>query len=67
MSESPDDLLAPEEVAKKLKVTTGTLANYRVHGNGPKFVKGGRIQYRRADVDQYITDRVRASTSEAAA
>ena len=62
-----DDLLSQEEVAKLLKVTTGTLANYRVTGKGPRFVKGGRIQYRRSDVNSYIEGLVRASTSEVAA
>lgn len=62
-----DDLLSQEEVAKLLKVTTGTLANYRVTGKGPRYIKGGRIQYRRADVDQYIQGLVRGSTSEVAA
>ena len=62
-----DDLLSQEEVAKLLKVTTGTLANYRVTGKGPRFVKGGRIQYRRSDGNSYIEGLVRASTSEVAA
>lgn len=62
-----DELLTQDEVAKLLKVTTGTLANYRVTGKGPRFVKGGRIQYRRSDVQAYLESLVRTSTSEAAA
>ncbi|MEZ0061905.1 hypothetical protein ABIF26_007448 [Bradyrhizobium elkanii] len=64
MSENPDDLLSPQEVATMLKVTTGTLANYRVNGDGPAFVKGGRIQYRRGDVLEYVRSLVRRSTSQ---
>lgn len=34
--------LTPAEVAEKLCVNVGTLANWRVVGYGPKFVKFGR-------------------------
>jgi hypothetical protein len=62
-----DELLSQDEVAKLLRVTTGTLANWRVEGKGPRYVKAGRIQYRRSDVAQYIENCVRSSTSEVAA
>lgn len=66
-----DDLLSPEEVAKILKVTPGTLANWRCSGNGPRYVKSraGRspVQYRRSAVSKYVEDSERSSTSEVAA
>jgi hypothetical protein len=61
------DLLPQEQVAKLLRVTTGTLANWRCSGDGPRFVKGRPVQYRQSDVEEYINSRVRSSTSEAAA
>ncbi|MCP1969919.1 MULTISPECIES: helix-turn-helix transcriptional regulator [Bradyrhizobium] len=64
MSENPDDLLSPQEVASILKITTGALANKRVKGDGPAFVKGGRILYRRGDVVEYVRSLVRRSTSQ---
>ena len=59
-----DELLSQHEVAKILKVTVGTLANYRCDGTGPRFIKGGRIQYRKRDVLAYLESRVRCSTSQ---
>jgi hypothetical protein len=64
---SPDDLLSQEQVAKLLRITTGTLANYRVRGDGPAFVKVKPIQYRRTDVEEYINSKVRRSTSDGVA
>ncbi len=40
------DLLAPEQVADNLGVTTKTLANWRARGTGPRYVRvAGRIYY----------------------
>ena len=45
----------------------GTLAKWRHYGRGPAFVRiGSRIYYDQADLDQYIDERRRTSTSEAA-
>ncbi|WP_406462337.1 helix-turn-helix domain-containing protein [Streptomyces sp. NBC_01622] len=56
---SPDDWLTPAEVGHITRLTTSTLKDKRWRGTGPKFTKlspgrGGRIRYRRADVDAWI-------------
>lgn len=53
------ELLTPEEVADLLKVHPGTLENWRVRGEGPRFVKLGNkrrspVRYRRQDVEDWI-------------
>jgi len=35
--------LRPKEAAARLNVTVGHLANMRVKGNGPRFIKWGRL------------------------
>ena len=62
-----DPLLDDREVAAKLRVTVGTLANWRVQGRGPRFLSGRPVLYRTSDLAEYIQSRVRQSTSEAAA
>lgn len=63
----PDALLFPAEAGYLLGNSTGTLANWRVQGKGPSFITCGRkqIRYRRADVQQWITDNSFTSTSQA--
>jgi hypothetical protein len=62
-----DPLLEDREVAAKLRVTVGTLANWRVQGKGPRFLAGRPVLYRSSDLMEYIKSRVRSSTSEVAA
>jgi predicted site-specific integrase-resolvase len=59
-------LLKPDAVAAQLGVSVGTLANWRVSGKGPRFVKlqSGGIRYDQADVEAEIAARVRCSTSD---
>jgi len=72
MADKPTDekLLLPEEVAQLLRVKVDTLYRWRLDGDGPPFVRmgrgRGRIGYRKPDLDQYILDNVRRSTSETA-
>ena len=43
------------------------LAIHRLHGTGPQYCKIGRlVRYRRADLDDWMTERMRFSTSQAA-
>ncbi|MEV4739949.1 helix-turn-helix domain-containing protein [Streptomyces sp. NPDC049555] len=56
--------LTPGELAAEIGVSTRTLANWRVTGRGvgPAFIKlsngrGGRVRYRRTDVDQWVAER----------
>ena len=73
MADKPteDRILLPDEVSQILRVEVDTLYRWRLRGGGPPFIRKGRgrgrIGYRKSDVDQYILDNVRTSTSEAVA
>jgi hypothetical protein len=62
-------MLSPREVAEMLGMTPGSLANWRVTGGGPVFVRIGtrKIMYRSEDVEAFISGGVRTSTSDVAA
>jgi excisionase family DNA binding protein len=54
-SAETEDLLTPQEVADRLRVDTGRLAQMRHHGTGPVYIKVGRsVRYRSAAVDEYL-------------
>ncbi len=54
-STSSDTLLSTAQLAGELGVTAGTLRNWRTAGRGPRGARiGGRVRYRRADVDTWI-------------
>lgn len=56
------DSFKPEELAQELGSTTGTLANWRSTGKGPKFVRiAGRIHYMRTDVEKWIESQINAA------
>ena len=58
-------LLTQHDAAEALQVSVRTLERLRVTGNGPAYVKTNRlVRYRQADLDMWIADRVRHSTSE---
>lgn len=52
----PDvDLLRPADAAALLKVSQQTLANWRWRGEGPAFVRLGRlVRYRASDLATWI-------------
>jgi hypothetical protein len=58
------ELLSPNQVSELLDCTPATLANKRVDGKGPKFIKiCGKIKYRRNDVEEFINSHaVRSNT-----
>lgn len=57
------DLLTTDQLSEELEMSVEALAQWRYRGQGPKFVKEGRwIRYRRADVDQWIEDRIHDRT-----
>jgi excisionase family DNA binding protein len=61
-TDSSVSYLRPKELAETLRVTPRTLGRWRKEGNGPAFVKRGRVvRYRTDDVDSW------ARTSGAAA
>lgn len=59
-------LLTPKEAAELLKISTGTLANWRTKGtNRLKFVKcEGRIRYKASDVRDYLERQQATHTGE---
>jgi predicted DNA-binding transcriptional regulator AlpA len=61
-----EPLLDEVQVAKLTGRAVPTLQKDRVRGTGPQFIKMGRlVRYRPADVDAWLSARVRRSTSEA--
>lgn len=55
------ELLTPEEVSAILKITVGTLENWRQKNYGPKYIKlGGKprspVRYRRQDVEGWVNE-----------
>ena len=62
---SPTDLLTTEEAARYLTLSPRTLERYRVTGEGPRFLKiGRRVVYRRCDLDAWLKNKIRRSTSD---
>lgn len=59
------DLMTTKEAAAYLRLSRRTLERYRVTGQGPVFLKFGRLVfYRRSDLDRWKENRVRRSTSD---
>lgn len=63
------ELLTPNEAARIVRLSPNTLAKWRHYGTGPKFVKVGtrRVLYLKCELDAWLAERGRQSTSEAAA
>lgn len=60
--------LTTQETAARLRVNVGTLANWRVRGEGPRFIKLGRkVLYPLAELEAFEQRMLRASTSQIAA
>lgn len=55
-------LMTPWQASNEIGVTVGTLANWRLKGIGPCYIKlskNGRIRYPFADLQAYINSRPR--------
>lgn len=60
------DLLSPDEAARFLGLSTGTLANLRCRGDGPAFHKVARfVRYDPRDLSNWVHARRYRSTAEA--
>ena len=61
-------ILRPAEAAEYLGVSTSTLAKRRLRGEHPSFIKLGKkaVGYLRQDLDAWIEECRRSSTSEIA-
>lgn len=56
------------ETAEHIRVSTSWLAKARLTGDGPPFIKAGRtVLYDIHDVDRWMAERKRASTSASSA
>ena len=57
--------LSVREAAEYLGLSPRTLDRYRVSGDGPVFYRfGGRVRYRREDLDGWAATRKRRSTAD---
>ena len=58
-------LLTERQASDKLAVSPRTLQNWRRYGEGPRFVKlGTAVRYVEGDLDAWIDEQVRRSTSD---
>jgi predicted DNA-binding transcriptional regulator AlpA len=58
-------LLNQREAASALRLSERTLQRFRVDGRGPKYVRAGHsIRYQQNALEEWITSRVRTSTSQ---
>lgn len=59
-------LLTPAEAAEWLRVSRSYLARLRVVGGGPPYIKLSPrlVVYRREDLEAYVAERLRRSTSD---
>jgi predicted DNA-binding transcriptional regulator AlpA len=62
----PSYLLTEAQAADFLGYTPRALQAWRVSGKGPAFVKisNRSVRYRRADLENWVDERVRRSTSD---
>lgn len=59
------DLMSVDEASERLGIPKATLAKMRWAGTGSKFIKIGRkVYYRPADIEAWLDDQARSSTSE---
>lgn len=59
------DLLSEREAAPRVGVAVKTLQNWRVAGQGPRFIKAGRrVVYDPSDIEEWKAGRKVRSTSE---
>ena len=49
-----DELLTDKEVANILKVSRRTLSEYRSNGTLPYYVLGGKVLYKRSEIEQAL-------------
>ena len=60
-----NELLTTTQAAAYVNMSPRTLERYRVTGEGPKYLKLGRLVfYRQSHLDEWLNARVRRSTSD---
>ena len=57
--------LTPSEAAARLRTTIGTLSNWRVRGEGPRYIKLGRkVLYPLAEIEAFEQRHLRDNTAQ---
>jgi len=57
--------LLPDEAAARLRISKGTLANWRVTGEGPRFIEfGRRVLYPIKELEAFEQRCLRSNTSQ---
>ncbi|MBF0292788.1 MAG: helix-turn-helix domain-containing protein [Nitrospinae bacterium] len=65
--DSKDSLLTAKEAAEMLNISIFWMERQRWLGSGPMYLKVGRaVRYRKSDLEKYLSNRGRTSTSEVA-
>lgn len=59
MEKFENQMLTPQEVSQLIKISVGTLENWRLASKGPKFIKlgsgpRGHVRYRLQDVEDWM-------------
>ena len=67
-NKAPAGLLSPADAAEYLGVSAKFLATLRCSGGGPRYalLSSRMVRYRRADLDAWLSERLRNSTFAAA-
>ena len=66
MSDTNTTFINTRQLATKTGVAASTWCKHRLSGDGPAYIKaGGRVIYRWSDVEAWMSEQVRQSTSEA--
>lgn len=60
----PEKYLTGKQCAERLQMSERTLANWRVQGKGPPFVKKGRVRYPESELVAWMREGLCKSTSE---
>jgi excisionase family DNA binding protein len=65
ISGAPPPYLNTEQAADYLGLSKQQLHTWRCHGEGPPYIKLGRlVRYRRADLDAFMLERMRQNTGQ---
>ena len=57
--------MTTDEAAEYVRLSARTLERYRVTGEGPKYLKlGRRVLYQRSELDTWLENKIRRSTSD---
>lgn len=59
----PDGRMTAQNAANYIGVSQKTLATMRCKGTGPKFIKIGRVFYFQSDLDGWLADQVKVSST----